>query len=74
MEVYIGNLRKGISARELREIFSHMGEIVEIEIIRSGEPDPFGRDFAILYLANTEPAEPLNPTSQNLLKTENSKL
>jgi hypothetical protein len=62
MELYIGNLRKGISAKELRELFSHMGEIVEIEIIHAHASDPFGKDFAILHLAQEEVLEKDEPT------------
>jgi hypothetical protein len=54
MEVYIGNLRKGITVREIKEMFSHMGEIVEAEIIRAHHSDPFGKDFAILRLVQAE--------------------
>lgn len=55
MEVYIGNLRKGISAKEVLDIFSHMGEIIEVEIVRAPKSDPLGKDFAILHLATDEP-------------------
>jgi hypothetical protein len=55
MEVYIGNLRKGISAKEVLDIFSHMGEIIEVEIIHAPKSDPLGKDFAIVHLVTTEP-------------------
>jgi hypothetical protein len=54
MEVYIGNLRKGVSPRDLVDIFAHMGEILEVEIVRASVNDPLGKDFAILRLATTE--------------------
>jgi hypothetical protein len=70
MQVYIGNLRKGITTRELRELFGHMGEIVEIEIIHAHTSDPFGRDFAILHLEQDELVEK-DQATRRLSSTDN---
>jgi hypothetical protein len=49
MEIYIGNLQKGISAERLRHSFGHLGDVTSVRIVFAVN-EKNEKDFAVISI------------------------
>ena len=49
MDIYIANLRKGVSPERLRHSFGHLGDVSSVRIVFSAD-EKHEKDFAVISL------------------------
>jgi hypothetical protein len=50
MDIYIANLRKGVSAERLRQAFGHLGDVSSVRIVFAAD-EKHEKDFAVISLS-----------------------
>jgi hypothetical protein len=66
MDIYIANLRKGVSVERLRQTFGHLGDVSSVRIIFAKE-EKHERDFAVISLAPSYRVQMERPLSDSTM-------
>jgi hypothetical protein len=62
MDIYIANLRKGVSAERLRHAFGHLGDVSSVRIVFAAE-EKHEKDFAVISLLPSSRVRMAKPAS-----------